>query len=129
MRPEEFPVNYQKGLAWAQDALNELMDEWGLELTLKSNGRLKKTLGYWWALEPRQLTIATFALIDRPFGVIVDTVAHEYAHALDYALRGKTDHSPAWREVAMACGARPRASSSTSESVEYQIKVASEEKR
>jgi predicted SprT family Zn-dependent metalloprotease len=118
---EELASSYQEGLAYAQSVLDELIDEWGLELTLQPNGRLKSTLGYWWEKEKDRLTIATYCLIDRPGAQILDTVAHEYAHALDFALRGQTDHSPAWREVALLCGARPRARSSTNEVLEYQI--------
>lgn len=118
MRLEEFPGSYQEGLAYAQAVLDSLIAEWGLELTLKTNGRLKTTYGYWWVKEKDAPTIATYCLIDRPAAVILDTVAHEYAHAVDYSLRGRTDHSPVWREVAELCGAKPRAASSVEEQVE-----------
>jgi len=36
-----------------------------------------------------------------------DVARHEIAHALDYETRGRSDHGPAWRRWALACGADP----------------------
>ncbi len=123
---EEFASSYQEGLAYAQSVLDELVDEWGLELTLTPNGQLKSTLGYYYHGSDN-IVIATYAIIDRPGAVILDVVRHEFAHALDYKLHGTTDHSPRWREVALACGARPRANGTTEQRVEYHYMAATRE--
>lgn len=36
-----------------------------------------------------------------------DTIRHEIAHAIDYEIRGTSDHSYRWKRIAMQCGADP----------------------
>lgn len=36
-----------------------------------------------------------------------DAIRHEIAHAIDIERRGRTDHGPEWRRLAIACGATP----------------------
>jgi len=39
--------------------------------------------------------------------VLLDVIRHESAHAVDYECRGKSDHSAAWKKVAIEFGANP----------------------
>lgn len=42
-----------------------------------------------------------------------DTIRHEIAHALDFEVRGTSDHSRAWKRICVVTGADPRATHHT----------------
>lgn len=51
--------------------------------------------------------------------MIVDTMLHEIAHAMDYCIRGKSNHDGHWRKIAKELGANPRATSKVPLQVDY----------
>lgn len=52
----------------------------------------------------RQISLSTHYL---HLPEIENTLRHEMAHAFDYELRGKSDHSRTWKMWAVRCGAIP----------------------
>lgn len=126
----EFPTSEADVTFIIQTELDSLNDEWGMNATWQINHKLTSSLGQTY-LEPTVIEIAPKLVHDLvyPRGEIIDTIRHEFAHLIDYCLRNKSDHSPYWRKIAEAVGARPRATSWTSEAVEYVVKVAKERKK
>jgi len=48
-----------------------------------------------------------------------DTLLHELAHAIDFAIRGTSNHDVEWKKVAVVLGANPMAKSKIVRGVEY----------
>lgn len=43
---------------------------------------------------------------------MTDTILHEIAHAIDYEIRGTSDHSEIWKSIAVQVGAKPERTTS-----------------
>jgi predicted SprT family Zn-dependent metalloprotease len=98
-----------------RDRACELMDMLGNQLIGQSLRQLgwsirfdggKRRLGACWC-KSKMISLSGFytdlAILDR----IEEVIRHEIAHAIDWEVRGETDHGPEWKRMAIACGAKP----------------------
>lgn len=79
--------------------------------------RAKKAIGH--TEHPRRSIALSRVLIQNGLSenIIDDTIRHEISHALDYEIRGTTDHGPEWKDLARRCGADPERTSDLPEEV------------
>lgn len=93
-----------------------------------------KHLGWTWGYSKRKKSLGTAHLSRKRITIskvllernlqtnpkaFEDTIRHEIAHAIDYIIRGKSDHSYAWQRVAVALGAIAKRGTKKIESVPY----------
>lgn len=97
-----------------------LMDELGTELagrSLRSLGwtfqfdRARRRLGMCkWKRKGvlvKVLSLSRHYALHGGWEIMEDVVRHEIAHALDYEIRGRSDHGPRWRCIALLTQADP----------------------
>jgi predicted SprT family Zn-dependent metalloprotease len=97
----------------ARDRALELMGELGLQLIGRSLSDLgwnirfdscRRRLGACW-FKSKMISLSSFHTDRMTLARIEDVIRHEIAHAIDYHIRGESDHGPEWKRVATACGA------------------------
>jgi len=102
-------MNKQEVKNYATEMLNKIWTVDGVKYNLSLEGwafgfhNSKRALGKCWR-NTRQITISSFLLGDMTYEILDNTLKHEIAHAIDYAMRGTSDHSWAWKRVARQVG-------------------------
>ncbi len=57
----------------------------------------------------KRIRISRHHIAGSSVDLVVDTILHEIAHAIDFENRGRSGHDAEWRRVAVSVGATPRA--------------------
>lgn len=70
------------------------------EAKVLNRGYFETTMGYTIYVSKKYLNVS--------LEILDDTLKHEFAHALDYLERGKTDHSYHWKRWCKVTGADPK---------------------
>ncbi len=55
----------------------------------------------------RVISLSRFYSAEAGWSIMEDVVRHEIAHAIDYEIRGESDHGPVWKAIARRVGADP----------------------
>lgn len=94
--------------------------EWGVDpgrIHSKINGRLRAVYGHCKLFIGSAEVNIALLMQDMPEEAILDTVRHEYAHALAWFYDKERGHGKAWKEWAEALGALPSASNTVEDKV------------
>lgn len=100
------------------------------DLLLRKHGwsagvRERKNSSFGWADNRDRKVIINWHLHKNSTeSMIVDTMLHEIAHAVDFCNRGRSDHSAHWKAIAEEIGAIPKSVSKAAISVEYKYVMA-----
>lgn len=90
----------------AKKTLRLLMDDYGLSDWGVGLSNARRAMGQT-SCKKKMIYLSKELIRLAPDHIIINTMRHEIAHAVDYKRRGRSDHGWQWKNVALEVGANP----------------------